>query len=442
MSPPRAPARKSGNRRPVARQADVPGLSARAAAIDMLDSVLGRARMLDEARAQGPAAERAEARGLADLTLRRLGQIDAALESFVHRAPPGRGMQILRLMAAELLFHGTPPHAAVDMGVRLAQARKGTERLSGMINAVGRRLAENGAEIIAEQNAPVLNTPEWLGEALVGDWGMDLALAMTSVHATPAPHDLTLKTQADAPALARETGGIILPTGSLRLPGRPQISALPGYADGAWWVQDAAASLPAKLLPLPEDGRVLDICAAPGGKALQFAAQGAQVTALDLSEARLLRLQDNLTRTGLEAETICADALDWQPELPFHAILLDAPCSATGTIRRHPDLPHRTSGKIDDLVALQRRLIDRAVGWLAPGGVLVYCTCSLLKPEGEAQASHMAEHARLDLLPLTEADGVPSEFITDNGHLRTRPDFWQDKGGLDGFFAARFRRRP
>ncbi|MEM1299435.1 MAG: transcription antitermination factor NusB [Pseudomonadota bacterium] len=431
---------KRGKRRPVARPADVPGLSARSAAVDLLDGVLGRGRMMEEARSQGPAAERAEARGLADLTLRRLGQIDAALESFVHRAPPGRGMQILRLMAAELLFHGTPPHAAVDMGVRLARAGKGTERLSGLINAVGRKLAEHGSEIVAEQNAPVLNTPEWLGEALVADWGMDTAMAIAEAHMAQAPHDLTLRVPGDMDALAAETDGEVLPSCSLRLPGRPQISALPGYAEGAWWVQDAAASLPAQMLPIPKDGRVLDVCAAPGGKTMQFASGGAKVTALDSSEPRLGRLRDNLARTGLEAEVICADALKWIPPEPFHAILLDAPCSATGTIRRHPDLPHRTEGKIGDLTELQTRLLDRAVGWLAPGGILVFCTCSLLKAEGEDHAARLADDQRLEPMPLTDDDDVPVEFRTTDGRLRTRPDLWPERSGLDGFFAARFRK--
>ena len=397
--------------------------------------------MLEDARTHGTGAERAEARGLADLTLRRLGQIDAALESFVHRAPPGRGLQILRLMAAELLFHGTPPHAAVDIGVRLARAGKGTERLSGLVNAVGRKLAEHGSEIIAEQNAPVLNTPEWLGEALVADWGMDVALAIAEVHMTSAPHDLSLRASADGPVLAQETGGEILETGSLRLAGRPQISALPGYADGAWWVQDAAAALPARLMPINDGGRVLDICAAPGGKTMQLAAMGAQVTALDVSETRMDRLRDNLSRTGLAAETIVADALDWTPSEPFQAILLDAPCSATGTIRRHPDLPHRTDGDIAALLDLQADLFNRSVEWLAPGGVLVYCTCSLLKAEGEAQAARMAADPRLQHEPITAADAIPGEFVTSSGDLRTRPDFWPDKGGLDGFFATRFRRK-
>ncbi|MEM7742298.1 MAG: transcription antitermination factor NusB [Pseudomonadota bacterium] len=427
-------------RRPVARRQDVPGLAARRGAVALLDSVLTAGAMLEDSAGHGTGPERAEARRLADLTLRRLGQVDGVLQHFVDRAPQGSGLQILRLVAAELLFHGTPAHAAVDLGVRLAQSGKATGRLSGLINAVGRRIAEHGAEIIAEQDAPILNTPDWLGERLVADWGMDTAQAIATAHMLPPRHDITLKTEGDIGPFAQETGGEVLPTGSVRLPGTPQITALPGYADGAWWVQDAAASLPARLIPEPAGKRVLDLCAAPGGKTLQLSAAGADVTAVDMSDTRMQRLLQNLARTGLSAETAVADAIAWSPDGLFDAILLDAPCSATGTVRRHPDLPHRTDGKgIGKLVELQSRLIHRASGWLAPGGVLVFATCSLLRAEGEDHAKAIPDQTGLATFPV-EPGELDAEFLTPEGWLRTRPDMWAGRGGLDGFFAARFRR--
>ena len=433
----RAERRAGGRAEPSARP---PGLAARRAALALLEDVLGRGAMLAEQGGSGP--ERAEARGLADLTLRRLGQVDDVLGRFVERPPPGAGRQVLRLMATELLFAGTPPHAAVDLAVRLARGGKGTARLAGLVNAVGRRLAEDGAAIISGQDAPALAMPGWLAGALARDWGAQAARAIAEAHLEPAPHDLTLRGPGDADALAAELGGRVLPTGTVRLAGRPQLSALPGYAAGAWWVQAAAAALPARLIQAPAGRRVLDVCAAPGGKTMQLAAAGARVTALDVSEARMQRLRKNLGRTGLAAETVAADALEWRPEAPFDAVLLDAPCTATGTIRRHPDLPHRTDGSaLPALVNLQARLLDRAWSWLAPGGVLVFCTCSLLRAEGEAQAAaFLARTPDAAAAPITAADAVPPELVAD-GRLRTRPDQWAERGGLDGFFAARFVRR-
>lgn len=417
-----------------------PGLAARRAALDLLGEVLDRGRMLEAPVAGASAAERAEARGLADLVLRRMGQIDAVLAALVPRPPQSPVDHILRLMAAELLFAGTPPHAAVDLGVRLVKLSRGAERFAGLVNAVGRKLAQAGAAALAGQDAARLNTPAWLWRALVADWGADAARAIAEVHAQPAPHDLTLRNPADAAALAAELGGRVLPTGGVRLAGRPQLTALPGYASGAWWVQDAAASLPARLVPRPGGARVLDVCAAPGGKTLQLAAAGAQVRAVDVSERRLARLGENLARTGLAAEMTQADALIWAPEARYDAILLDAPCSATGTVRRHPDLPHRTApGDLASLRALQARLLDRVWDWCAPGGVVVYCVCSLLRDEGEDQvAAFLARTPGARLAPVQAGDeGIPPECVAADGSLRTRPDTWADRGGLDGFYAAR-----
>ena len=424
--------------------AAVPGLAARRGALFLIGSVLDRGSMLHDAGLTGGAAERAEARGLADLTLRRLGQVDDALGRLVARMPAPPVLHALRLMAAELMFGGTAPHAAVDLAVRLVKEARGGARFAGLVNAVGRRLAQDGAGIAARQDAARLNTPSWLWEALALDWSEAAARSMAEAHLVPAPIDLTARDAAEAEALAATLGAEVLPSGTLRLPGRPQISTLPGYDRGAWWVQDAAAALPARLIPEPAGRRVLDLCAAPGGKTMQLAAAGARVTAVDLSARRMEWLGENLARTGLAADCVVADALDWTPEAPFDAVLLDAPCSSTGTIRRHPDLPRRIGGMdVSGLVDLQARLLDRAAGWVAPGGVLVFCTCSLLRAEGETQARRfLARRGDFERMPVAPGEaGIPEEFITAQGDLRTRPDQWGGLGGLDGFFAARFRRR-
>ena len=406
----------------------------------MVSRVLGGGDVLEEQAGTGP--ERAAARALADLTLRRLGQINAVLSKFVDRKPKGAGQAILQVMAAELLFAGTAPHAAVDTAVRLARSERGTSRLAGLINAVGRRIAEGGADIVAAQDAARLNTPDWLWSRIKRDWGAETARAITEAHLTPAPHDLSIANPADSDALATELGARSLPTGSLRLPERPQLSALPGYEAGAWWVQDAAAAIPAQLFGDVGGKTALDLCAAPGGKTMQLAAAGANVTALDISEDRLVRLRENLNRCGLTAEVLAADLMAWSPDRVFDAVLLDAPCSASGTIRRHPDLPRRGDGRgIDRLAESQAAMLDRAAQLTAPGGKLVYCTCSLFVAEGETQVSPFLERNPDFALDPIQPDEVPVELLHKRGTMRTRPDQWAEFGGLDGFFAARFTRR-
>ncbi|MEM1382553.1 MAG: transcription antitermination factor NusB [Pseudomonadota bacterium] len=428
---------RGSSKRAAPRRSGPPGLAARRAAVGLLAQVLEDGAMLDE-RGLGAlsSSERAEAHGIAATALRRLGQIDALLQVFVTREPRPAVLQILRAMAAEIVFQGTAPHAAVDLAVRLAKERRDSQRAAGLINAVGRRLAADGAEITADQDAAELNTPEWLAQRLVEDWGPAIAGAVAAAHIDGAYHDLTMRTPGDAKAFAREIDGRLLPNGSVRWQGRGQLTALPGFAEGAWWAQDAAAAMPAALIPTTAGKRVLDLCAAPGGKTMQLVAGGAQVTALDISADRMKRLEENLSRTGLSADCVTGDALAWTPEAPFDAVLLDAPCSATGTIRRHPDLPHRRRPDLKALTALQSQLLDRAWGWLAPGGVLVYATCSLLRAEGEAQADAvLARHpdARRTPIEAPWADGL----TTAQGDLRTRPDHWRERGGLDGFFATR-----
>jgi 16S rRNA (cytosine967-C5)-methyltransferase len=277
--------------------------------------------------------------------------------------------------------------------------------------------------------------PQWLRQPLVHRWGRDVVSAIETIQGQTPPLDLTPKTT--MPAIDAATA---LPTGSTRLAQSTQVSTLPGFATGDWWVQDAAAALAAKLVDAQSGESVLDLCAAPGGKTLQLAATGAQVTAIDISTPRLARLHENLARTGLAADVITTDALHWQPPTRFDAVLLDAPCSATGTLRRHPDLPFiKDDNDIPALVALQSALIDRALTFLKPGGRLVFCTCSLLAEEGEDQlTAALSRHPGLTVERPT-LQGIEPDWITPEGGLRLRPDYWAEIGGMDGFFMARLR---
>jgi 16S rRNA (cytosine967-C5)-methyltransferase len=388
----------------------------RSLALALLERVLMRGEMLSDPASAPESAARA--RRLAETTLRHLGRADAMLAPLLRKAPPPQVLTLLRLAVVEIHELGQAPHGVVHDAV----ARTRPQALQGMVNAVLRRAAEG----TGWADLPPTRLPPWLRKPLVKAYGAEAVAAIEAAHQAGPGLDLTLKPGAEPP------GGMALPGGgSWRLPRGGQVSALPGYAAGDWWVQDAAAALPATLI---DGGRVLDICAAPGGKTMQLAAKGCDVTALDVSDARLARLRQNLTRTGLHAQVVCADALDWTPETPFDAVLLDAPCSATGTIRRHPELPHiRSMQDVAALGQLQARLIDRARAMLRPGGILVYCTCSLLPQEGEHQiraalARHADLRAGMIALPIGRASGEG---------WRTRPDDLSDMGGVDGFFIAR-----
>ena len=412
-------------------------MDARQGALALVSGVLDRARSLAE---QGdaplrdlPGQERARAQALALATLRHLGRIDALLAPFLSRTPPAPARHVLRLGVADLHVLGTPPHAAVDAAVRLARDTCRGPGQAGLVNAVLRRAVEPGLW----QAAPEAPLPAWIATPIRKALGREALAAIAATHSRDSvPLDLTLKPGADPAAWAAALEAEILPTGSLRRARPGQITALPGHAEGAWWVQDAAAALPARLLGPVAGARVLDLCAAPGGKTLQLAATGAEVTALDLSEPRLGRLRDNLARTGLRAEVVVADALAWTPPAAFDAILLDAPCSATGTLRRHPDLPHLRDGDaLPALMALQAALLARAWDWLAPGGRLVYCTCSLLPAEGEIRIARFLEATPAARLVPPEAPGLDPAWTAGN-QLRLRPDLWPERGGMDGFFAA------
>lgn len=403
------------------------GVKARAAAVTMLDAVLGEGRMLAETTVPDlPPEDRARALRLAAAVLRRLEPTDRALAAHLRKRPPLRAMNILRLAVVERSL-GAPGHGVVNAAVEIARAGRKTAHLAGLVNAVLRAVPEGPLEGMQK-------LPRWLRQPLVHQWGREVVAGIEAVHAADPPLDLTLRPGMEAPE------GEALPTGSLRLASAGQVSALPGYGAGGWWVQDAAAALPARLLDVRPGERVLDLCAAPGGKTLQLAAAGASVLALDVSEVRLARLHENLVRAGLTAEVVAADALDWQPGEAFDAILLDAPCSATGTIRRHPELPFVKDGSdLPGLVALQAQLIDRALGWLRPGGRLVFATCSLLPEEGEGQlAGALARHPGL-VVERVDLPGVDPAWWTEAGGLRTRPDHWAARGGMDGFFMARLR---
>lgn len=408
--------------------------SARGGAVHLLNAVLAEGCMLSQVDLpQGLSApERARAERLAHDVLRNLDRVDRVLKPLLRKRPPLAILNILRLAVLELAA-GAAAYGVVNEAVSLARAGKKTQHLSGLVNAVLRGLPE-GIDLEA---MPVPMLPRWVRQPLVHAYGREAVQAIEAVHAVAPPVDLTLKRKATL-----RPDGTLLPNGSLRLSHPGQISALPGYEAGEWWVQDAAASMAVRLLNPTPGETVLDLCAAPGGKTLQLADAGAKVTAVDISEPRLARLRENLARTGLSATVVAADAMTFEPVEHFGAIVLDAPCSATGTIRRHPDLPHAKDGnEMPALVGLQAALLDRALTWLRPGGRLVYCTCSLFPEEGEAQCEAALErHPELEVIP-PDASLVPAEWITDKGCVRLRPDYWAEIGGMDGFFIAVLRKR-
>jgi 16S rRNA (cytosine967-C5)-methyltransferase len=403
----------------------------RSFALSLLRAVFEQHRPLEEALdrlPEGEARDRAAAHRLAAAVLRRTGTLDAVLEPHLKRAPPDAVRLILRLGAAGLLFLDTPPHAAVGTAVDLARAQK-LAPFAGLVNAVLRRVAESGRAMLAELDAPRLDTPAWMWSA----WGAD-ARAIASAHQTEAALDLTLTPGATVPE-----GGRLLPNGSVRLPAGTRVAELPGFDTGQFWVQDAAAAMPARLLDAHPGERVADLCSAPGGKTAQLAATGAEVIAVERDERRIGRLRENLARLALPVTIVHADAATWQPEAKLDAILLDAPCSATGTIRRHPDVLHlKRERDIPSLTEGQDRLITSAAAMLRPGGRLIYAVCSLQAEEGLAR-SNTALAAGLHPAPFAteELRGI-ANVRTPEGWLRTHPALWPEYGGVDGFFCARF----
>lgn len=425
------------------------GFPARQAAHELLGAVLHRRQPLDEAieRSALHAAlaprDRAFARLIVATALRRLGQIDAVLARLLARPLPPRAAaarDALRIGAAQLLFLGSPPHAAVGTAVALLGGRQAVHR--GMVNAVLRRVAQTGDALLRDTDI-LDNLPEWLRRSWIAAHGEDMTRAIADAIAADPPLDIALR-DGDAALWAPRLSALPLPTGALRSTAGGAPADLQGYGEGAWWIQDAAAMLPARLLGDVAGRAVIDLCAAPGGKTAQLAAAGARVTAVERSAPRLARLRANLGRLRLDAETVLADAAIWRPPAPSSAVLLDAPCSATGTARRNPDMPHlRQPEDVARILPVQARLLDAAAAMTAPGGALVYCVCSLQPEEGPGQvAAFLARHPDFARRALAADEiGGLGECIDGAGDLRTLPCHLAAQGGLDGFHAARLVRR-
>lgn len=438
------------------------GLDARVMAVDILESVLGRGKTLDEAlgatqsgarQRELPARDRALARLLAATVLRHHGRLSTVVNRFLERALPRearRAELILLSAAAQLLLLGTPGHAAIYLAVEQAQRDPKAERYNKLANAVLRKVDAQGPAILKSLDVVKSDMPEWLLARWSRNYGSGTAHKIAEASLGEAALDLTPRTPSEAATWAERLKGTVLPTGSIRLDEHAAVDELPGFVEGAWWVQDAAAGLPARLLGDVAGKRVADLCAAPGGKTAQLASLGARVTAVDHSAPRLTRLEANMKRLGFtdRVSSVQADILDWQAFEPFDAVLLDAPCTATGTIRRHPDLLHlKTVADIERLAKLQARFLAAAAAMVAQGGTIVYCTCSLEPEEGEQQiAAFLDSNPSFARAPIMAGDVCDvAEWVTPLGDLRTLPHQMQVappfKSGMDGFYAARLMRK-
>ncbi|MDF0517249.1 transcription antitermination factor NusB [Bradyrhizobium yuanmingense] len=434
---------------------EVPGLAARRIAADIVDGVLHKHRTLDDQLDGGGAhpglktladRDRALMRRLVATVLRRLGTLGHVLSRLLDKGVPSdapRAQSALLIGAAQILWMDVPDHAAVDLSVRLVQSDRRAARYAGLVNAVLRRCAREGKALVEEVATQSLDLPPWLLARWSAHYGEATARDMASALGHEPSLDLTVKS--DPAQWASRLHGETLPTGTVRMLLHGSVTMLPGFAEGQWWVQDAAAALPARLFGDVKGKSIADLCAAPGGKTAQLALSGAQVTAIDRSPARVARLRENLARLSLQAETVVADAVEWAgPAEAFDGILIDAPCTSTGTIRRHPDVAWlRQDSDIATLAALQQRLLRKSVSLLKPGGTLVYCTCSLEPEEGEqAVAALLATEPALRRAPIvaSEVAGL-DEILNRDGDLRTLPCHLPNAdprlGGLDGFFAAR-----
>lgn len=447
---------KKQKKKKTSRRPDYSGLPTRDAAVKLLVAVMQEGRSLEDVLGRygtgGPLQnldqrDRAFVRAIAATALRRYGQINNVISHFLEKPLPekcGAFREIMAAASAQLLFLDAAPHAVINLAVRQCQLDRQAKRLDKLANAVLRRVKEEGPRIVESQDAAGLNTPKWMFERWVQAYGDLTAHRIATANLLEAPLDLTVKS--NPKAWADRLGGIVLPTGTVRIVHKGRVDKIEGYELGEWWVQDAAAALPVKLLGEVRGLRVADLCAAPGGKTAQLAHAGASVVAVDKSSIRLDRLRENLTRLNLKAETVEADALTWQPREEFDAVLLDAPCSATGTIRRHPDILHLKSVEgLQELVDIQQKLLIHALELVRPGGIVVYCTCSLEPEEGYMQIVNL-----LNLLEGFEVEPVLAQTVgdlpdlLDNGALRTFPFHLESSdpafSGMDGFFAVRMRK--
>ena len=430
------------------------GLAVRQAALEILEGILVRKSLFEEGLAASKIArtleprDRAFASAIVLSVLRHKGEIDAVLVSFMPKPLPrksGSTRLVFAIGIAQLLFMDVAPHAAIDLSVSLARLDRGATHFTGLVNAVLRRVAEKGRERLETLDGAVLNTPDWLWQRWVRNHGEESARLIAASHLVEPQLDVSVANMSlEWPV---RLGGTLLPGGSIRLPlGAGPVDELPGYSDGGWWLQDAASAMPVRLLGDVAGKKIIDLCAAPGGKTMQLCAAGADVTAVDVSDERLDRLRDNLERQNFKANVIAADALALDMPGQFDGVVLDAPCSATGTLRRHPELPYIRDGlDIGPLAKLQTRMLKAASRLVKPEGLLIYCTCSLEIEEGEKQIESFLSAFGMDfeLMPVRPVeDGFDSHLITAEGNLRTLPYMTIGKeSGLDGFFAARLKRK-
>lgn len=429
------------------------GITSRTIALEILNAVLSKKQQLDIAIDQNEgfrnlsSRDRAFIRMLVSTTVRRLGQIDHVIAMAAERdEPPHPPLlhHVLRLGATQILFMNTPDHAVVDTMVSLA----GTTNLSkqkGFVNAVLRRLTQDGQTWVQKQDAGRLNTPEWLMKVWIEDYGLRTAAEIAQANLSEASLNISVKDPSQLENWAGSLNATILETGSLRCLEQGLVQELPGFKDGMWWVQDAAAAIPAMLFGDIRGETVIDLCAAPGGKTAQLASMGANVIALDRSVQRMKRLNENIERLRLtdKVKTDISDAAVWLPRTPPEYILLDAPCTATGTARRNPDVLHlKTENDLERITTVQKQILDNAIKILAPGGILIYCTCSLQKAEGEHQIERLlSENSAIRRLPVSAAEvGDVEGIITENGDIRTLPFHMATHGGMDGFYIARLQK--
>ena len=422
--------------------------AARSVAFDLIRAVLANGKPYEDALAvhdglrRLPGRDKGFARLISATTLRRLGQIDLVINGYLEKPLPKAGeaaRDLMRIATAEMLFLGVAPHAAVDSAVTLVESRK-LNKFKSLANAVLRKIAREGRDKLAATSATA-NFPDWMIESWTAAYGEAEAEAIAEASLREPPLDISVAE--DAAGWAKKLGAELLPTGSLRRAFDGAVPDLPGFAEGKWWVQDAAAALPAKLLGDVAGKRVVELCAAPGGKTAQLIAAGAKVTAVDRSAPRLRRLERNLTRLGMSARVITDDATKWRPKSPVNAVLLDPPCTSSGTIRRHPDILHgKTAVDVETLSGIQRSLLNAAAEMVKPGSTLVYCTCSIQREEGEDVVEAFLD-GRDDFVrkPISASEvGGLSEVISEAGDLRTLPSQFAKGGGLDGFYAARLTR--